>query len=189
MTDDTRRRIVEAARQTVIQRGYEQTSIKEIAAAAGVAPGLLHYYFRSKEDLLIAAIERACKEAEESFGHLSGLEAAQAGLQKLKEQNNDVALLFLEMVSVGLHNPRVAAAVRELINADRAYIEGLARALIPERPPAEQSALAAVVWSGMIGIHIQRLFDPDLDIDAVVDAFAELAMSPVATANRSDRRP
>src|SRR5256885_709211 len=32
--------------------------MKDIAAEAGVAPGLAHYYFETKEDLLVAAIER-----------------------------------------------------------------------------------------------------------------------------------
>src|SRR5260370_18153745 len=61
MPDQTKDRIVEAAYRTLVKRGYHETSMKDIAAEAGVAPGLAHYYFETKEDLLVAAIEHACR--------------------------------------------------------------------------------------------------------------------------------
>src|SRR3989442_7166131 len=60
MPDRTKDRIIEAAYQALLKQGYHQTSMKDIAAEAGVAPGLAHYYFESKEDLLVAVIDRAC---------------------------------------------------------------------------------------------------------------------------------
>src|SRR5947199_7403837 len=63
MPDQTKDRIVEAAYRTLVKRGYHETSMKDIAAEAGVAPGLAHYYFETKEDLLVAAIERGCEPA------------------------------------------------------------------------------------------------------------------------------
>src|SRR5438270_4417898 len=72
MPDQTKDRIIEAAYQALVRRGYHETSMKDIAAEAGVAPGLAHYYFQTKEDLLVAAIERGCEPAMEAW--------AQAGL-------------------------------------------------------------------------------------------------------------
>ncbi|TMD16238.1 MAG: helix-turn-helix transcriptional regulator, partial [Chloroflexi bacterium] len=44
MADTTRDRILEAAYRTLVRRGYHETSMKDIAEEAGVAPGLAHYY-------------------------------------------------------------------------------------------------------------------------------------------------
>ena len=61
---DTRDRIVDAAHRTLVKSGYHDTSVKDIANAAGVAPGLVHYYFGTKADLLVAAIEYGCASLE-----------------------------------------------------------------------------------------------------------------------------
>src|SRR2546428_13997651 len=76
MPDQTKERIVDAAYRTLVRRGYHETAMKDIAAEAGVAPGLAHYYFETKEDMLVAAIEHACeplmKAWEEAGVSLSG---------------------------------------------------------------------------------------------------------------------
>ena len=67
MPDRTKERIIEAAYRALVKRGYHETSMKDIAAEAGVAPGLAHYYFESKEDLLVAVIEHACAPAIDAW--------------------------------------------------------------------------------------------------------------------------
>ena len=67
MPDQTKDRIVDAAYRALVKRGYHETSMKDIAAEAGFAPGLAHYYFETKEDLLVAAIERACQPVMDAW--------------------------------------------------------------------------------------------------------------------------
>src|SRR2546427_9978101 len=67
MPDQTKERIVDAAYRALVKQGYHETSMKDIAAEAGVAPGLAHYYFETKEDLLVAASERACQPVMEAW--------------------------------------------------------------------------------------------------------------------------
>ena len=50
--------LVATARRLFAEKGVENTTIKDIAEAAGVAQGLLYHYFDSKEDLLWAIVER-----------------------------------------------------------------------------------------------------------------------------------
>jgi AcrR family transcriptional regulator len=54
---DTRGEILAAARTSFAARGYGATTIREVAAAAGVDPSLVHHYFGSKDDLFRAALE------------------------------------------------------------------------------------------------------------------------------------
>lgn len=63
MTDDaeTRDRILDAARSSLLQRGTSGARMQEIADEAGVNKALLHYYFRSKERLAEAVFQREAR--------------------------------------------------------------------------------------------------------------------------------
>lgn len=54
---DTRGEILAAARRSFAEAGYGGTSIRGVAAAAGVDPALVHHYFGTKDDLFLAALE------------------------------------------------------------------------------------------------------------------------------------
>lgn len=52
--EETRARILEAALELFNERGFDDATMREIAARAGVATGAAYYYFASKEDLVMA---------------------------------------------------------------------------------------------------------------------------------------
>ena len=70
---DTRGKILEAALDLFRERGFAETTMREIAAHAGVATGLAYYYFKSKDAIVLAFYQRA----KEELG--ARLEAAQTG--------------------------------------------------------------------------------------------------------------
>jgi AcrR family transcriptional regulator len=53
---DTREAILSAARDAFAERGYDASSIRLIAAAAGVDPALVHHYFGTKDKLFLSAV-------------------------------------------------------------------------------------------------------------------------------------
>ena len=55
--EETRRRIYEAALESFRSRGFEQTTMRDIARQAGVALGATYYYFASKEAIVLAFYE------------------------------------------------------------------------------------------------------------------------------------
>src|SRR5947207_14558723 len=50
--------ILQAAEEVLMEKGYHETSIDEIAARVGIAKGTVYLHFPSKEDLVIAIFER-----------------------------------------------------------------------------------------------------------------------------------
>jgi AcrR family transcriptional regulator len=64
---ESRARIITSALELFAQHGYEQTSVRMIAQAAGVAQGLLYNYFAGKEGLLRAIFEQSMADVRESF--------------------------------------------------------------------------------------------------------------------------
>jgi AcrR family transcriptional regulator len=195
MPDQTKERIIEAAYQALVKRGYHETSMKDIAAEAGVAPGLAHYYFESKEDLLVAAIEHACAPAlnawEQAGMSVGGplpedadpMAFARMGFELAKQELKSYRSLFLltfDMFGVGIHNPKIAAAVRAFIDERRAFIARITQGVIAgmaQPPIASADAIAAAVWGSLHGIYLQKVMDPDFDADGAIDALAEMAIA------------
>ena len=57
VVEDRRDQIIDAAMQVFAQKGFSRATNKDIAREAGITPGLIYYYFDSKEDLLKTIIE------------------------------------------------------------------------------------------------------------------------------------
>ena len=61
---DTRESILEAARAAFAEKGYDQASIRAIAADAKVDPALVHHYFGTKEKLFLASLNAPINPGE-----------------------------------------------------------------------------------------------------------------------------
>lgn len=64
-----------AAGRLFREKGFEATSLREIAAAAGMLPGSVHYRFATKDDLLVALMERGMRQALASVRRAIGPES------------------------------------------------------------------------------------------------------------------
>ncbi|MGH9523977.1 MAG: TetR/AcrR family transcriptional regulator, partial [Terriglobales bacterium] len=78
--EETRRRIYDAALQSFRDKGFEQTTMRDIARQAGVALGGAYYYFASKEAIVLAFYEEM-----QAQGHGATLEAI-ASHKKLRDR-------------------------------------------------------------------------------------------------------
>jgi AcrR family transcriptional regulator len=78
--EDTRRRIYEAAMELFREKGFEQTTMRDIAAKAGVALGGAYYYFSSKESIVLAFYGEMQENSHDSIVE------AMAGHKKLKDR-------------------------------------------------------------------------------------------------------
>ena len=179
---DTRTRILEAAFSVLSRQGYENTSIKDIAEQAGVAQGLVHYHYKSKQLLVLAVLEYVCQKVELGVvegeaGALQAFEHTKAMLKESRATNS----LYIQLIGVGLHDPVIGAGVRDFIRSDRANVEDIARQVLTERGVSTSPArgIAGVVWAAVLGIMVQSLADPEFDADEAVDALAAMSLSAV----------
>jgi AcrR family transcriptional regulator len=97
--DETRSRILAAALDLFRRRGFEQTTMREIAAEAGVALGSAYYYFASKEALVMAFYENASEEMsaeiERRLAEAKGLESRLRAILDVKFEYFAPNRLFL----------------------------------------------------------------------------------------------
>lgn len=56
--EERRTQLIDTALEVFANKGFDKTSVRELAAAAGVAQGLMYHYFKSKDQLLEAVVER-----------------------------------------------------------------------------------------------------------------------------------
>lgn len=87
----TKQRILDAAQQVVLRRGFAATSVDDIQEAAGISRGTFFYHFPSKDDLARALINRY---AEQDRALVHGL---MARAEKLANDSLQQALIFLAL--------------------------------------------------------------------------------------------
>jgi AcrR family transcriptional regulator len=114
--------ILEAACKAIVARGFAQTRVADIAQAAGTSTGTIHYYFESREEVLVEALRWA---SERLFARLSApADAAPlARLGRLLElsipysdpkERRDEYVLWLETWTLVLHDRARMRAVEDL---------------------------------------------------------------------------
>ena len=74
-----REEIIEAALNIFYQKGFYSMKIEEVAQAAGIGKGTVYEYFRSKEELMAAAIEFEFSELEQKISDSADKEKTLAG--------------------------------------------------------------------------------------------------------------
>ena len=85
--EDTRRKIYDAAMELFREKGFEETTMRDIAAKAGVALGGAYYYFSSK-DAIVLAFYREMQETsnEPVLGSLAGQKKLKNRIRSVVEQ-------------------------------------------------------------------------------------------------------
>ena len=179
----TREKILQAAFTVLSRQGYENTSIKDIAEEAGVATGLVHYHYKSKQQLVLAVLEFVCQKVELGVeGEAGALQAFAQIKEMLKDrESREANALYVQLIGVSLHDPVIGAGVRNFIRSERVHVQDIATQVLAEREldPTPARGIAGVVWAAILGLMIQALVDPDFDTDEAVDALAAMALSAV----------
>jgi AcrR family transcriptional regulator len=171
---DKARRIIAAMRASVSTRGAAGATFDHVAREAGVSRGLLHYYFGSKERLLVEVVRHDCEvriqtmdERLAQAGSLDELiQALVVGLEEFIEDEPGSQAVTYEMLSASRHSEEIRVELAEVYRRWRAHLaEGLRRkereGVIKLR--AEPEAVAAVLFALGDGLGIQVTSDPDWD--------------------------
>ncbi len=99
----SRAALLDATEQIMLEEGYASVSSRRIAQRAGLKPQLVHYYFRTMDDLFLAAFRR---RAEVGLDHLSKVLISGQPLRALWAFGDDPASTALNMEFVALANHR-----------------------------------------------------------------------------------
>jgi len=180
---DNRERLIAAGYQVLSEKGFEATTVKEVAHVAGVSPGLFHYYFASKDELLIAVLQEAGTRYGQMMQSLRAdaptdqvLEAAVTAARDRVTQEPEWYRLRYELFALGLRNPRFLPVLGELLTFIRGRFAGAFQD-ITGRDQEQAQALAALALAGFDGLALQQLAQPDADLTHAYDLLLALIRS------------
>jgi AcrR family transcriptional regulator len=173
-------KIVAAMRESVGTRGAAGSTFDVVAREAGVSRGLLHYYFGSKERLLVEVVRHDAAERtrhmderiEEASSPEEIVDALVVGLEEFLEDEAGGQAVIYEMLSASRHSEEIRAELAELYRQWRERLAGWLRTKEREgviRLQADPEAVASILFSLGDGFGIQVLADPDWDQQAAFD--------------------
>lgn len=120
----TEEKILNAARDVFIQKGYAAARMQEIADAANINKGLLHYYFRKKENLFRAVFDKA-------FGKFAG--QINAIFEEDRPLFEKIEAFVDQYIDFLLENPHLPAFVLNELNTNpKEFVQDLLSR--PEKP-------------------------------------------------------
>jgi AcrR family transcriptional regulator len=199
--EDPRQRrteIIRAATSVLGRRGYSATPRKEIAREAGVAPGLLHYYFDSKEALLVGVVAELDAELAGSWAQavtgiddpLERLVAALDAAEQQSARHPERWRLLLDLYLLGLSNPAVRRRCQALRSRWVEAVETEVRQVLGRLPAysiAPPGDLAATLSASIEGIAMGALIearDPSAHFQVLKVMLLSLVVTAYVTAGQ-----
>jgi AcrR family transcriptional regulator len=186
LSGEKAQRIVNAMRDSVAKRGAAGSTFEHVAREAGVSRGLLHYYFGTKERLLVEVVRRDTEirvaRLDDPLGKAETVDdvvdVLVASLTDLIENEPAFFLLLYELFSAGRRNPEISHEVGQLFDRTRSHVAEILEAKEREgvlglRYDAE--AIVAYLFAVGDGFALQALSEPDRDISAALAAGAASA--------------
>ena len=175
LAGDKAQRIIDAMRASVARRGVAGSTFDHVAREAGVSRGLLHYYFGTKERLLVEVVRRDTDIRLETLdAALTGAHTADdfvdrlvRSLEDLIESDPDFVSLVFELFVVARRNEEVGAEVAELTRRTRDQVAALLEAKQAEgvlKLHDEPAAVAELLFVLADGIAIRVLVEPGRDV-------------------------
>jgi AcrR family transcriptional regulator len=173
---NTEARILVHARTLFAESGYDRTTIRAVATAAGVDPGLVIHYFGSKQKLF----SRAIGSGTALLAGGSTEEVAQQLLDKLRDSLIEEPVTSLAMLRSMLTHPEAAEEIR---TSSRVYKDQISKAILGE----EADLRAEVVSAALLGIVLCRhLVKMDHLAEADPDRVVEILRPVVRSITKAD---
>lgn len=168
MTDrrsETTEKLLRAARAQFAALGFERTTVRSVAAEAGVDPALVIRYFGGKDGLFAEAAAVDLKLPD--LRHVPRQEIGQAVVKHFlhrweDEDGHDILRVLMRSAAT---NPSAAAQMRAIF-ADQ--VARMVASVVPEREARTRAGLIATQVLGLAFVrNVVRLPEPALDIDAL----------------------
>ena len=173
VVEDRRDQIVDAAMRVFAQKGFTRATNKDIAREAGITPGLIYYYFESKEALLKAIIEtrspirlmRSLPQQVFALPPEAFLRFMIQQILNIVEGENFVSMIRVLLPEI-VHgsDPHIAGlagnTLQRIIGFLSSYLE--TKIATGELRPVDASLTAQTIFGGIVGFVLRRqiLQDP-----------------------------
>ena len=181
-----RNEIVQALYACLSEKGHEKVTTKEIAFQAGMAPGAIHYYFKSKDEIVACLMEHLTEKYQAVFAEK--IQELSNSNDLLKDISNflcdefvfdqGINRVFYNLVQMGFESQVVAKPLRRLMESYRA--QGNLHFQQLHSPIKNAGYLVVALIEGLV---LQWMIEPDnereKEIRNLVQVFMEKVLSEV----------
>lgn len=192
---ESRDRILRSALDLFARNGYDGTSLKAIATRVGVSTPALYWYFKSKDEIYLAAIERLLADflgsvrtsvrSPEPLARFREFVASHVRYQLERREEAGVYAQALGMrhLTAGLPDEHRAT----IVSLQRSYLDELREILLAGRADGDFAFADVRITAFAVTTlceYVHTWFNPDgrLSIDEVVDLYTDLAVRMVGGA-------
>lgn len=117
-TEEKRRRLLDAAEEIMLKEGYAAVSSRSVAAAMGINPSLVHYYFQTIDDLFVALMQRrADRNVRRMVEALESTQPLRSWWELVSDPRGTA--LYAELMAAANHRPALKAEVGEVAHRMR----------------------------------------------------------------------
>ncbi|MFL5818281.1 MAG: TetR/AcrR family transcriptional regulator [Conexibacter sp.] len=194
LESDKAKRIVDAMRESVAARGAAGSTFDHVAREAGVSRGLLHYYFGTKERLLVEVVRRDSEIRLAALAASLGdartaddfIDALVRSLEELIGRDPGFVVLMHELFTLSRRNEEIAGELATLARVARTDIAASLEAGQAEgvvRLGDEPDAVAGVLLALADGLALRFLIEPELDPRPILAAAVAAARALIADAH------
>ena len=175
----TRAQLLDAAERLLVEEGYASVTSRRVAARAGLKPQLVHYYFRTMDDLFLEVFRR---RADENLARFERTIAEDGSLRTLWRLNADPrgAAFTMEFVALANHRKAIRAEIARYAERFRAaQVEAVSAALAHHDIP-EDELPPIVALLAMTGLSQVLALETTLGVTAGHDttlAFVERSIA------------
>ena len=176
----TRAALLEAARGLIREKGYERTTLEQVAKRAGMTTGAIYGNFKNRDELFIALGQAYWAPIRPKIKPGATLAEAMRALARATlaavEERTPAAVGRLTGLAYTLKNPELRARVHEITKSSYAIGAEWLRTFEPRQLPMSPDHLVRVLHALIEGLVIQRILTPELcPDDLFYEAFAALA--------------
>ncbi|WP_086772222.1 TetR family transcriptional regulator, partial [Streptomyces bobili] len=164
--------LLAAAREEFSERGYEKSTVRGIAKAAGVDSALVHHYFGTKEQVFAAAVEVAVAPALDAPDAVADAPLDQVGERLTRFmfgvwENPTTRMPLLAVVRSAVNNETAAAVFRRLVAAQ--LLRRIAAQLdVPDAELRAELAAAQLVGTAMLRYVIKVEPLASVDVERII---------------------
>jgi AcrR family transcriptional regulator len=152
---EKRAELISAARDLFVQDGYDPTPMNRIAQKAGVTPNTIYWYFKDKDELLLAVLDALLQEDMAAYDPVSQWPLADQMVWlvgRLRQTSTLMATVHSRI--------RVSPALNEWHDRFHALVEALLLAQLPgPLPPASRDAEIRIICFAIEGL-VSHQIDP-----------------------------
>jgi len=169
-----RREIVLGLRQAMAELGYERATVADIAAAAGLTTGLVHYHFANKLEILLALIDNLAEELQQRLDQKLATAGPVARTRLHAFIDVHLALgaaadpqmlaCWVVIGSEAVRQPLVQEAFQRVIAREMGVLEELVAAALTEGSKKNRDArsIAAAIYASIEGYYVLAATAPHL---------------------------